>query len=126
RDLLAWSYPDDYAPVLVGHRFHEGEFVDFSGGERPFDMVFASVTSVLREGAQWRGRYTALGGGERGPGGGGPGTRRGGERGGPGAGGAWSRSTSASARPRRPTASSGPSARAPASSGPRSGWEPPV
>jgi len=64
-DLLAWSYPDDYAPVLVGHRFHEGELVDFSGGERPFDMVFASVTSVLREGAQWRAWYTAWGGDER-------------------------------------------------------------
>jgi hypothetical protein len=65
RDLVAWSYPDDYAPVLLGHRFQEGELVEFSGRERPFDMVFASVTAVLRDGAQWRAWYTAWGGDER-------------------------------------------------------------
>ena len=65
RDLLAWGYPDDYAPVLVGHRFHEGELVDFSGGERPFDLAFTSVTAVLRDGAQWRAWYTGWSGDER-------------------------------------------------------------
>lgn len=65
RDLLAWSYPDDYAPVLTAPRLREGDLLELSGRERSFDAIFVAVTSVLRDGAQWRAWYTAWGGDER-------------------------------------------------------------
>ena len=65
RDLLAWSYPDDYAPVLTGPRLREGDLVELSGRERSFDAILVAATSVLRDGAGWRAWYTAWGGDER-------------------------------------------------------------
>jgi hypothetical protein len=65
RDLLTWTYPDDYAPVLTGPRLLEGDLVDLSGRERSFDAILVAVTSVLRAGAEWRAWYTAWGGDER-------------------------------------------------------------
>jgi hypothetical protein len=65
RDLARWSYPDDYAPVLTGPRLHEGDLLGLSGHELAFDALFVAATSVLRDGAQWRGWYTAWGGDER-------------------------------------------------------------
>ena len=65
RDLVAWSYPDDYAPVLTGPRRREGELLELSGRERSFDAILVAATSVLRDGAEWRAWYTAWGGDER-------------------------------------------------------------
>jgi hypothetical protein len=70
RDLVRWAYPDDYEPVLIGQRFLEGDLVDLSGGERPFDAIRAAATSVLRDGTQWRAWYTGWNGDERSLGGG--------------------------------------------------------
>jgi hypothetical protein len=65
RDLLAWRYPDDYAPVLTGPRLREGDLLELSGREVPFDAILVAATSVLRDGAGWRAWYTAWGGDER-------------------------------------------------------------
>jgi hypothetical protein len=65
RDLVRWSYPDDYEPVLVGRRWREGDLVSLSGQEQAFDAIQAAVTSVWREGTEWRAWYTAWGGDER-------------------------------------------------------------
>jgi hypothetical protein len=70
RDLVRWAYPEDYEPVLIGQRFLEGDLVDLSGGERPFDAIRAAATSVLRDGTGWRAWYTGWNGDERSLGGG--------------------------------------------------------
>jgi hypothetical protein len=65
RDLLRWSYPDDYEPVLVGRRWRQGDLVSLTGQEPAFDAIRAAVTSVWRDGTEWRAWYTAWGGDER-------------------------------------------------------------
>ena len=70
RDLVRWRYPADYEPVLMGTRFLEGDLVGLGGAPRPFDGIVASVTSVLRDGPQWRAWYTGWNGDERSLGGG--------------------------------------------------------
>jgi hypothetical protein len=51
--------------VLTGPRLREGDLVELSGRERPFDAILVAATSVLRDGAGWRAWYTAWGGDER-------------------------------------------------------------
>jgi beta-1,4-mannooligosaccharide phosphorylase len=70
RDLARWTYPEDYEPVLIGQRFLEGDLVDWSGREPPFDAILAATTSVLRDGTEWRAWYTGWNGDERSLGGG--------------------------------------------------------
>jgi hypothetical protein len=70
RDLVRWTYPEDYEPVLIGRRFLEGDLVDLSGRDQPFDAVLAAATSVLRDGTGWHAWYTAWNGDERSLGGG--------------------------------------------------------
>jgi hypothetical protein len=70
RDLVRWSYPDDYEPVLIGDRFLEGDLVDLGARKRPFDAIVAAATSVMRDGARWRAWYTGWNGDERSLGGG--------------------------------------------------------
>jgi hypothetical protein len=64
-DLVHWTYPDDYEPVLIGTRFLEGDLVDLTGAPRRFDAIVAAATSVLRVGRQWHAWYTGWNGDER-------------------------------------------------------------
>lgn len=70
RDLVRWTYPDDYEPVLVGRRWREGDLVDLAGGTPPFDAIVAAATSIRRDGARWQAWYTGWNGDERPLGGG--------------------------------------------------------
>jgi hypothetical protein len=69
-DLVRWRYPDDYEPVLAGHRFLEGDLVAYGGADRAFDGIAATGAWVLRDGRQWRAWYTGWNGDERSLGGG--------------------------------------------------------
>jgi hypothetical protein len=64
RDLVRWSRPDDYEPVLIGGRFLEGDVVETGPAAARFDAIVASATAVLRDGAQWRAWYTGWNGDE--------------------------------------------------------------
>jgi hypothetical protein len=69
-DLARWRYPDDYEPVIVGHRFLEGDLVEFTGATPRFDAIAATAAWVIRGGALWRAWYTGWNGDERRLGGG--------------------------------------------------------
>jgi hypothetical protein len=62
RDGLAWTFPDDYQPILFAHRFREGEAADEKERASRFDSVSAFGASALREGAGYRLWYTGWNG----------------------------------------------------------------
>jgi len=62
RDGLAWTFPDDYEPVLFAHRFREGEVADQGERTGRFDSVSAFGSSALRERAGYRLWYTGWSG----------------------------------------------------------------
>src|SRR5688572_4697816 len=61
RDGLRWTFPDDYEPVLVAHRFREGEVAHETLAAR-FDSVAAFGASALRDGGGYRLWYTGWSG----------------------------------------------------------------
>jgi hypothetical protein len=63
RDGLAWTFPEDYAPVLFAHRFREGEVADPAMLAARFDSVSAFGGSALPERAGYRLWYTGWSGG---------------------------------------------------------------
>ena len=69
-DLAQWRYPDDYEPVISGHRFLEGDLVAYGGAERGFDGIAVTAAWVLRDDGLWRAWYTGWNGDERRLGGG--------------------------------------------------------
>lgn len=62
RDGLAWTFPEDYEPVLFAHRFREGEVADPATLAARFDSVSAFGASALRERAGYRLWYTGWSG----------------------------------------------------------------
>ena len=62
RDGLAWTFPDDYEPILFAHRFREGEVADAATLAARFDSVSAFGGSALRERAGYRLWYTGWSG----------------------------------------------------------------
>ena len=62
RDGLAWTFPNDYEPILFAHRFREGEVADQGELATRFDSVSAFGGSALREGAGYRLWYTGWSG----------------------------------------------------------------
>ena len=62
RDGLAWTVPDDYAPILFAHRFREGEVADPGELAARFDSVSAFGGSALRERSGYRLWYTGWSG----------------------------------------------------------------
>ena len=62
RDGLDWTFPDDYEPILVPHRFREGELADPGALASRFDSVAAFGTSALREASGYRLWYTGWSG----------------------------------------------------------------
>jgi hypothetical protein len=63
RDGLAWTFPDDYQPVLHAHAFREGEVADPAALVARFDSVSAFGGSALREPGGYRLWYTGWSGG---------------------------------------------------------------
>jgi hypothetical protein len=61
-DGLAWTFPDDYQPILFAHRFREGEVADAAGLAARFDSVAAFGASAVREGTAYRLWYTGWSG----------------------------------------------------------------
>jgi hypothetical protein len=62
RDGLAWTFPDDYEPVLFAHRFREGEVADGGALAARFDSVAAFGVSALRDRRGYRLWYTGWSG----------------------------------------------------------------
>jgi hypothetical protein len=62
RDGVSWTFPDDYAPVLLGHHFREGEVADPAMLAARFDSVSAFGGAALRDGAGYRLWYTGWSG----------------------------------------------------------------
>jgi hypothetical protein len=62
RDGLAWTFPDDYEPILFAHRFREGEVADPGALAARFDSVSAFGGTALRERAGYRLWYTGWSG----------------------------------------------------------------
>ena len=62
RDGLAWTFPDDYEPILFAHRFREGEVADQRELAAHFDSVSAFGGSALRERDGYRLWYTGWSG----------------------------------------------------------------
>jgi len=62
RDGLAWTFPDDYEPILFAHRFREGEVADPRALAARFDSVAAFGASALREPSGYRLWYTGWSG----------------------------------------------------------------
>lgn len=62
RDGIAWTFPDDYEPILFAHRFREGEVADPARLAARFDSVAAFGASALREGPAYRLWYTGWSG----------------------------------------------------------------
>jgi len=66
RDGRRWTWVGGgYEPVLVGHRFHEGEVVDAAARATAFDFLEARPGAALREGRRWWMWYTGWNGEER-------------------------------------------------------------
>lgn len=61
-DGIAWTLPEEYEPVLVPHRFREGEVADAAALAARFDSVAAFGASPLRDSAGSRLWYTGWSG----------------------------------------------------------------
>jgi hypothetical protein len=59
---LTWTFPDDYEPILVPHRFQEGEIADPAKLAARFDSVAAFGASALQDPGGYRLWYTGWSG----------------------------------------------------------------
>jgi len=62
RDGVAWTLPDEYDPILIPHRFREGEVGDPAKLAARFDSVAAFGASALRDPSGYRLWYTGWSG----------------------------------------------------------------
>src|SRR6185295_18686982 len=57
-----WTFPDDYQPVLVPRRFHQGEVLDPAELTRSFDSLAAYAVTLIVEGTSSKLWYTGWNG----------------------------------------------------------------
>src|SRR5687768_18044127 len=64
-DGITWTLPEDYDPILLPHRFREGEVADPAALAARFDSVAAFGASPLRDPSGYRLWYTGWSGGRQ-------------------------------------------------------------
>jgi len=67
-NMLDWTYPDSYEPVLFAKKYMEGDVINPDEQAKQFDAVFAMDACVIQDGAVYKCWYTGWNGETENPG----------------------------------------------------------